>query len=285
MPTDNKIDPELKARHDAVKELPPEYDRWKFTEIEDEFTPISRIYIDMEMLKDFKLGALLTLIDSEAKYDYVRSQIPYYNHRLDDDTLKYFPKLSIDPELFNQRLIDPKYQVAISVVAPNTTFFYELGDILFNIINHNHRTGNDTLSIKIDFVTQTIPALADRIKHALKDRIRKYTNIRDVAFYQSKDYEFVSIDYLKTLDIMYLYSYNKLMNEQHPCANAIKFPDMCFSHTSIFARPVADKVYEDPEQLLTELEYTRKVVGIFCRDFNYVSPHIPEAIKLDAEKR
>lgn len=90
--------------------------------------PINKIYVDMELLQDFKLGALLSTVTVKEEIEYINEQIPYYNSRFDFSTAKYFPVLNKTDEELNE--IIKKNPVKVILLSPWTIVYDNLNKML-----------------------------------------------------------------------------------------------------------------------------------------------------------
>lgn len=72
------------------------------------YRPLTTIYIDMEMLFDYQLAALLRMIRTDVELQYMRSRFKDYKTYKGDDICNVFPKLKFTQQQIQDFLHDPK---------------------------------------------------------------------------------------------------------------------------------------------------------------------------------
>lgn len=117
------------------------------SEFKDEYfksmlNPIKHIYIDLEVLQDFRLGALFCLISTDSEYQYIKhvleqEQCPY-QVRLDDLTMSYFPAIkSITDDDITEFINDSANHKALVKVSPMTYMYTQFREIMQVIVDRN----------------------------------------------------------------------------------------------------------------------------------------------------
>ncbi len=117
---------------------------------EKEFKKIKRIYVDLDAIQDFRLGALLCKITTDREYQYILEHIVPYEDAFDKQVMKYFPELDyIEKEI-------PAYTCEtnadkLSVFSPMTSLYGEFMGAL-TVINDKNQIGDKTVdNIHITF--------------------------------------------------------------------------------------------------------------------------------------
>lgn len=118
------------------------------------FSPIRHMYIDLEMLQDFRLGALFCLIKTDAEYQYIKHIISKENNayktRLNEDTMTWFPAIeSITDKDLDEYIENPDNHKRLVVSSPMTTTYLELFDMFVSIIDRNRSVGGPELIVNI----------------------------------------------------------------------------------------------------------------------------------------
>lgn len=99
--------------------------------------PITSIYLDMDFLQDYKLGALMNMITTETEYDYIKSQIDAYNKSDTEIITSVFPALGFKEEQVEAFIHDPKNAELLTIESPFYTSLQAIADLFSDIINSN----------------------------------------------------------------------------------------------------------------------------------------------------
>lgn len=99
---------------------------------------IKYVYIDLLMLRDIYLGALL-LLCNPTEYKYVVSNLKAYNSRvLNDSVLNYFPEIkTITDSDIHAYISNPDNSLRLAIAAPPTKLYNEIPFIMRIIMQHN----------------------------------------------------------------------------------------------------------------------------------------------------
>ncbi len=175
------------------------------------FTPTTSIYFDIAILKDVRLGHLLSQVSEEDR-SYVAENIESYNRELGIHSTytDAFPKLAH----LEQQLQDTATQYSDEDInyAPDTIVFLKLGAILKECHECNNKTNfHDSIAITINVYPYKITPL-----------LQEYADILQVAFRGLATFKFISQDTLeiptKTWDkfsIIYVYDIAKLCSNEN----------------------------------------------------------------------
>ena len=224
------------------------------------------MYIDLDLLFDFRLSALMSFIKGPEDYNYIREHLMEY---LDAPTLevcKFFPKLGVKESDLDRFINSPvkEYKTFLAAAALPTKFLRELQDIIKFVNTENesketHRSLKITLNNRYpDLHPYLINTVVSAI-HAADPGVRvELTNYRNWAE--------VPESLLKLQDMICVYdvkgflelgtSSQKLMMEMHELANC-----------SIVGLKVSDVGKEDTEVGLINLQ---DVLSIMCKKFSFV---------------
>ena len=114
----------------------------------------NKIYIDMRLLKDYFLSAILSKVTNAKEYQYIISRIPQYNKRLIDDVEMIFPILNVKQGEIDDILSDTNKNVAIYERAPSTTYSIAFNHYLLSI---NNRCAVNNKDIIPELIINTYP--------------------------------------------------------------------------------------------------------------------------------
>lgn len=99
--------------------------------------PIKSIYIDMDFLQDYKLGALMNMITTDVEYEYIKSQIDAYNTSDTENITDSFPALGFTEEQVEEFVHDPKNTELLAIESPFYTSMQEFVDFMVMTLQSN----------------------------------------------------------------------------------------------------------------------------------------------------
>lgn len=159
------------------------------------------IFIDIETLYDFKLGALLGLTN-EKEYKYILGQLPTYLASKDLEISKYFPDINISEETIAKYMADPLYNKMLSLTAPPRSIVEDLEEIITGINTYNSsRETQRPLKITIN---QSTFVLAEEAKIRLVNYIQSIDSTVEVYFTEHT-WSDIPKDLLAKQDILIVY--------------------------------------------------------------------------------
>lgn len=111
-----------------------------------------KVYVDVSLLKDYTLGALLYLMYSDEslsiKYNYLLDGLPQWDIRLVDDIDKYYPDIGYTQKEIDKALTDPVINNTIFKVAPATS--------VVDIVSHRMTDINQKTGMMKDYKTPIV---------------------------------------------------------------------------------------------------------------------------------
>lgn len=238
-----------------------------------ELKPISKIYIDLEYMQDLMFGALLYGITVKEEMQYIHRRLKAYNDRMVRGCCRFFPALKKSDQELVELLHKPIVRDRICFLAPWTSVYYQLIDLIVEIKHHNQQITDNKIPITLTISVADIDYPIELQKH-LSDTLMKQLGI-SVNIQQQNRYEGSVKEYLG-YDILLLYDYGVFINT---------FPSAFvgegkFSDTRIFAQPYIDESLghkEDNYEVV--LLSTEKGMDIYC-DFAFLK----SMIVLDSKK-
>lgn len=241
---------------DSLDQLSKNY----FTDISED---VSSIYIDMEILQDFRIGALLQTVTVPEEIEYIQAQIPEYNSRTDLETASHFPVLNkTDEELLEIMKQNPLRTAAIS---PWTKIYNNLHVVLkyLYLNSKNKDTVVRPLKIVVNSGDLLYPlALFDKFAKMIK---LTYPEV-SVKVANYKRYEAEKELYLDT-DMFFLYDHEKFFNSPF-MMEMMNSPT--YKTRTIYTTPyVNKKLGLDPSEYLKSLTSTGATLNLFF-DFFYM---------------
>jgi len=103
---------------------------------------IGNFFIDLRVLFDFRLGALLTTISTQKELDYIHFKLDEYELAYDFNIEKHFGALDISNLMIDKILKNPEMTERICVSSPPTNYFALLDEILKDVKKYNENYGN-----------------------------------------------------------------------------------------------------------------------------------------------
>lgn len=117
-----------------------------------DFSPVTELYFDLQVLKDTRMGLLLHLFPD--KKEYLLQHLQEYNHRTDRKFLSVYDKLPMTEIMLKRRWGDPTLSEAIFNKSPDTDLSYFLPKLISQIQARNDRASYQG---KIQLTINTYP--------------------------------------------------------------------------------------------------------------------------------
>jgi hypothetical protein len=226
-----------------------------------------RIYLDLNLFKDFFLGTVLSMINSEEEYNYILSNLMEYIVRYIDDIEYIFPKLNIPNDKFIefQKTLDPN---KLFYASPGTTFISEFSSYMSNI-NNQAAVVKDKSVVNITINTYPLDLNINIKKKIAREFSLGYAvnvNIICIPLYNLK------IEEILKYDAFFIYDFKSLITSHHAKA----FSDMKFEFKTIKTiRQVESldvfKKHKSDEDIEYDFIVTEAYLKIIC-DFTYLPP-------------
>lgn len=171
--------------------------------------PIERMYVDIEFLQDFRLGALIKLISTDVEYQYILSELPKYSMSHGEPITSFFPELGFTEEQVKAYMQDKSHWEELALTSPYYETIQDMCTLIIEMTKHNvlmHYSKPIELYVGCTDLLYCIEARR-RLAVLLLDFLDKI----DLTFLPTSLYEFkeVAID---DYDIYMLASANKFIN-------------------------------------------------------------------------
>lgn len=255
------IDPNKTAEQEKI------YEKMKTDFFNLLIKPVRRIYIDMELLQDFNLGALITSLKSDAEYQYVLKNMYIYNLRYDNKICKHFPDLKRTEEDIQRILKDPKKQLQLNILSPFTVVYMKhLKEIftLLNKVNINHTDFRSPIEIIINYSNINCDPT---VLNTLKKSIEQMCVNLSVSFSNNKRYDYKE-EFFKSIDVFMLYDYAEFFAPNTVSGTgAVK--DGWFQDKQIIAAPLITNRNVTEDKYDESITKTQAILDVFS-DFTYI---------------
>lgn len=255
----------------SVQESLDKLSKSYFTEITEQ---VSKIYVDMEILQDLRLGALLQTATVPEEIEYIQSCIPEYNNRLDLKTAEHFPVLNkTDDELDQIIKANP---IKTALVSPWTKIYYNFQIVLGYLHDNTRIKDTKPSQLLIVINTETVPyplPLFDKLAKLIKKTYPEAT-IKASSY---KRYDGEEDLYLSS-DMFFLYDHEKFLNTPF-VTKMMNSPK--YKTRTIYTTPVVNtSLGLDESEYLKGLMSTGATLNLFF-DFFYM----PTGINLEPTSR
>lgn len=251
------------------------------------FTP-DRLYVDLAVLKDLEIGAIMALAFEEGEaaarkaYQVIQKELPEYRKRYFADAAHYFFAAGYDNDRVKKTLYDLDWSDRIFCYAPNS----EVTSVLFAhfLINANHsEVSGKTNPVKMD--VNIWPLKLNKTHTASLGLYLAETLRADVRIIR-KDLKELSLKEALEYDEFYLHYINEF---SHNLEINKGFTDMAFAETRIFASPICGYAFDasrSAEELRQELVQREASFEIFTNMYKHIpivhlSPPLPKKEKED----
>lgn len=124
--------------------------------VEASFRTITKVYIDLALLKDTRMGLMISLSD-KSDMQYLAEGLPRYNLRPNRKFTEVYPNFKVDELTLDKYYHDPEYSKRIFNYSPDTDFSIGLNSLIEAYVATNNRAGNcDPIDVVINAYPLTI---------------------------------------------------------------------------------------------------------------------------------
>lgn len=135
--------------------------------------PVKNIYVDLSMMVDYKLGALLLLYNDEKDYNYIVKQVKeVYNYSLDPSILTSFPKLAVTEENINEVLTSSYYNRILSSNSPSTNIREFIIGFIMQVSINNNKFYNDSKGVLNVYLNSPYFKLHQEAKEGIVEELK-----------------------------------------------------------------------------------------------------------------
>ena len=222
------------------------------------------MYIDLDLLYDLRLSALLGFVKGEEDYKYIVQHIHQYLETPTLDVCRFFPRLGVTEKDLDDFINNPEYKTVLAALAVPTNFMRELQDII-KFINTENESKETHRSLKITLncrYKDLHPYIIDRVV----DAIHKSDPGVKIEITNYQDWFEVPADLIKMQDMICVYDVRNFLSTGTP-SQKLLIEINGLSNCSIVGLKVSDLGAEDTE---IGIENLQDVVSILCKKFTLV---------------
>ena len=234
----------------------------------DKFKPMRSLYIDLEAIQDFRLGALLNLISTEEEYLHIQQQIPLdYEERIDDVTMKYFPAItSVTDVMINEYIKNPTNHRAVIAASPMTLSYALLPELIGQIHKGNSKSAETNKTLELTIGTNSViydKAAKDSLiadMHSFCPSVKITILNRSLAGMEEERYASFSLYLIYDMKLFF----------KEPKIAALFTEDAAFQSAYILALPLLETDLEGTETEAELLTNTQIALNMYC-EFGYTA--------------
>ena len=247
--------------------------------VESAFKKVKSIYIDLALLKDTRMGLMVSLSD-KADLQYLIQHLREYNIRLNRKFTEVYPKFKVDENTLNKYYHDPAYSAKIFDYSPDTDFSINFEDLITMYSAENDRSG---YTEKIDITINTYPLqITDNINTFIRILNKCYagkatfnaicTDPKVITESAWTSYSVLCIDdieYTLTNSIFY-----NVLFERQKIINTVVFAPYCCNDTILNKWKQYKINLTDVKTINDLLKVTEYALSTFCY-FSFIPFQIP----------
>ena len=247
--------------------------------VESAFKKVKSVYIDLALLKDTRMGLMVSLAD-KSELQYLIQHLPEYNIRLNRKFTEVYPKFKVDENTLNKYYHDPAYSEHIFDYSPDTDFSINFEDLITMYSMENDRSG---YTEKISITINTFPLqITDNIKLFISILNKHYagkavfnvicTDPKVIAEHSWTSYSVLCIDdieYTLTDSIFY-----KTLFEKQKLTNTVIFAPYCCNDIILDKWKQYKINLTDKKTIRELLKVTEYALSAFCY-FSFIPFQIP----------
>lgn len=138
------IDENVKKLNEFIDKNQDVIDRINKSIMDRQFHPINSVYLDLQTLKDTRMGLMLHLSTPETM-QYLKNGLERYNKRPNRKFLFAYPDFPYTENQLQEMYHDKELSDEIFNRSPDTDLLYDLKKIFTQIQQQNHKAGNNRL--------------------------------------------------------------------------------------------------------------------------------------------
>ena len=228
------------------------------------------IYVDADLIYDYKLGALMALTRNEADYKYVVNNIRGYLNGRTLDCARFFPELGVTEEDLDRMISDPKYFIFITAAAPASRFLDDIETIIkiFNTLNESKEV-KEPITLTIN---QRKIKIHDVHKAGIIQRIQRVDPRVRVRFTEFPSWFKVNEKLLEDQDFICVYDMIEFLHEGTVSQKLISEVPSRLMKTDIVTLFQSDKALPTNDDFMN----LKTIMECMCDKFSFINKTIRE---------
>jgi len=226
------------------------------------------IYIDADLLYNYRLGAVLALTRGEEQYNYVVANMQKY---LDAPTLecaKFFPDLNLTDQQLDEFIVNPKYYNFINAASPASNFIDNLG-MMIRVMNTLNQSRETTRPLRLT-INQRLIKIHPVYRRGIVHRIHDIDPTVIVDFTNYKNWFEVPEKLIEAQDFICVYDLIDFLRQGTSSQKVLATMPPKLSQCCI----VALKQAEVPNPTAEHFVNLKVMLEIVCDKFSYINKTI-----------
>lgn len=250
------------------KEQMREFDKIAEAIMEPFKRAVSVVYIDADMLYDFRLGNLILHTSTEEQYQYIQKNLEAYESSANPKVTESFPDLGISEEQLDAFEKDPVYGWQIPVASPKTSFLDELGNLIVSI-----NTLNESKEVKEPLrilINQRAVKFPKTMKTGLVQYILNHNKHAIIEFTNYSNWDEIPEQVFDSIDILFVHdaedfvrhgtvSQRRMANMHEDCLRKI-----------VVATCRSSKTFDSDEEKKEALTNFANIMGVMFSGFTFI---------------
>jgi len=222
---------------------------------------IKNVYIDLDCLQNYEIGALLGMFTVEEEYAYFMNRLPVYEQGYAISANGYFPALGFTSEQIDAYIADPK-NAAQLMSSPTHTLFHRLTMAGLSYVKGNALHA-DSEPIRVWFNSHKLlptEIAQNRWLHWANDAFGAIDTV-----FMKKPYSELTGEFFAKMDVKCIYDLSTFVH--HPGVKTFMFEEGTFLEHEIWALEQADpeNVVPPPPDRTAFFRRTADAYSVFCQ--------------------
>lgn len=228
-------------------------------------TTINNLYIDMEVLQDFRLGALLNLITTQAEFDYILFRLGEYSKRLDERVMCYFPAIdTITDEDIDAFIVDSSNHRKLGYISPMTQVYQDIPGLANSILKLNEFAPDGIQLLTFHIGINSI-VLDPDLKQNIINQFKKLGNDIKIVLYDTSLSE-INKEVFETFDMFIV---NNIKTFMYDKTIQKYLSDGLFFNKRLLTHPYMEDSTGDKKVDEQRFHNTKIMLDVYC-DFDYI---------------
>ena len=222
------------------------------------------IYVDADLIYDYRLGALLALTNGEEQYNYVMDRLPGYLNGRSLDCARFFPDLGFTEKDLDDMIDNPEYFIFLTAASPASTFLDDL-DMIIKIINTLNQSKEVTEPLKIT-INQRKIKIHDVHKAGIIARIHSIDPRVLVDFTEFPSWYKINEKFLEEQDFICVYDMIEFLHEGAVSQKLLSSVPSKLMHADILT------LFQSDKQLPTDDDFKnlKTIMECMCDKFSFI---------------
>lgn len=223
------------------------------------------MYVDADVLFDYRLGALLATVRGEQDYNYILEHVDEYLNAPTLECAKFFPDLHKTDSELDRIAADPQNATALAALTPPTKVLEQLS-VMIRVLNTINLSKETQRPIRVT-VNQRRVQITDFVKNAITDAIARGDASATVTFTTYKSWADVPEDILRPQDVIIVYDLKEFLTVG-TTSQKLLIDTNELSMTDIMAITQSELNSEDTP---LGLDNMKNVMELMCDKFTFIN--------------